>query len=95
MGRNRPVYPNYWSVLMSEMAHAGGDPHELVTVYTVKEPTLAELLKRELAMEGIRCEVSGENQAGLAGVLNIDLLVQAVDVDRARKFLAQHEERSR
>lgn len=72
-----------------------GDPHELVKVYTVNEPTLAELLRAELASEGIRCEVSGENQAGLAGVLNIQLLVQAIDVDRARKILESGEQRHR
>jgi hypothetical protein len=80
---------------MTDVQRSTGDPHELVTVYSVHEPTLAELLRQELATEGIRCEISGENQAGLAGVLKIDLLVQAVDADRARTFLAQHEQRSR
>lgn len=70
-----------------------GDPHELVTVYTVQEPTLAELLRQELAAEGIRCEISGENQAGLSGLLRIDLLVQAMDADRARQLLAEIEKR--
>jgi hypothetical protein len=70
-----------------------GDPHELVTVYTVNEPTLAELLRQELASDGIRCEISGENQAGLAGILKIDLLVQSADACRAREFLAEYEER--
>ena len=70
-----------------------GDPHELVTVYTVQEPTLAELLRQELSAEGIRCEVSGENQAGLAGLLRIDLLVQAMDADRARQILSAFEAR--
>lgn len=70
-----------------------GDPHELVTVYTVQEPTLAELLRQELAAEGIRCEVSGENQAGLSGLLRIDLLVQAMDADRARRLLSEFEQR--
>jgi hypothetical protein len=70
-----------------------GDPHELVTVYTVQEPTLAELLRNELAAEGVRCEVSGENQAGLTGLLRIDLLVQAMDADRARQILAEFERR--
>jgi hypothetical protein len=73
-------------------AHTG-DPHELVTVYTVQEPTLAELLRQELAAEGIRCEISGENQAGLTGLLRIDLLVQAMDADRARRLLSEFEQR--
>ena len=80
---------------MSETQQPAGDPHELVKVYTVTEPTLAELLCQELEMEGIKCEVGGENQAGLAGVLNIDLLVQAVDAERARRFLEKHEHHSR
>jgi hypothetical protein len=70
-----------------------GDPHELVTVYTVQEPTLAELLRQELAAEGIRCQVSGENQAGLSGLLRIDLLVQAMDSERARQILSAFEAR--
>lgn len=80
---------------MSDQPQPSEDPHELVKVYTVNEPTLAELLRQELAMEGIKCEIGGENQAGLAGVLNIDLLVEAVNADRAKKFIAQHEHRSR
>jgi len=79
-------------------SHAGahtGDPHELVTVYTVQEPTLAELLRQELAADGIRCEISGENQAGLTGLLRIDLLVQAVAADRARQLLEGFENRQR
>lgn len=72
-----------------------GDPHELVKVSTVTEPTLAELLRAELASEGIRCEISGENQAGLAGVLSIQLLVQAIDADRARRILESCEQRHR
>jgi len=79
----------------SDASRLSGDPHELVAVYTVNEPTLAELLRAELASEGIRCEVSGENQAGLAGVLKIQLLVQAADAERARKFLAECEQRHR
>lgn len=78
---------------MTDPSSAGRDPDELMTVYTVNEPTLAELLRAELAAEGIRCEVSGENQAGLAGVLQIDLLVRAADFDRARKFIRRHEAR--
>jgi hypothetical protein len=71
------------------------DPDELVTVYTVNEPTQAELIRAELNAEGIAAQVSGENQAGLSGVLRIDILTRARDADRARKFLAQHEHRFR
>jgi len=78
---------------MSPGQQHAGDPHELVRVYSVHEPTLAELLRQELVAQGIRCEISGENQAGLTGVLNVDLLVQATDVDRARELLAELEAR--
>ena len=71
------------------------DPDEIVTVYTVNEPTQAELIRAELHSEGIAAEVSGENQAGLSGVLRIDILTRARDADRARKFLEQHEHRFR
>jgi hypothetical protein len=69
------------------------DPEEIVTVYTVNEPTQAELIRAELHAEGIAAEVSGDNQAGLTGILRIDILTRARDADRARKFLAQHEHR--
>jgi hypothetical protein len=78
---------------MSESARSTVDPDELVTIYTAREPTLAELIRNELEAEGIRCEVSGENQGGLAGVLNVDVLVRACDADRARLFIKEHEER--
>jgi Putative prokaryotic signal transducing protein len=69
------------------------DANELVRVYTVNEPTLAELIRAELQGEGIACEVSGENQAGFSGVITIEIFVRAKDADRARKFIEQHEHR--
>lgn len=69
------------------------DPNELVSVYTVNEPTLAELIRAELHGEGIACEVGGETQAGFSGVLRIDVLVRAKDADRARRFIEEHEHR--
>jgi hypothetical protein len=40
----------------------------------------------------VKCEISGESQAGLAGIstMGIELLVRAEDYDRARDFLAKH-----
>jgi len=67
------------------------DPNELVTIYTVMEPTRAELIKAELTDNGIRCEIGGESQAGLAGALEIDILVRAIDADRAHKIITEHE----
>ncbi len=76
---------------MSDSARTDYDPDELVSVYTAHEPTIAELIKGELESEGIRCEVSGENQGGLAGVLKVDVLVRAADEERARAFISAHE----
>ncbi len=64
---------------------------DLVTVHTVKDPTLAEIIKLALHEEGIACEIGGESQAGLAGAFDIDLLVKAVDADRAKKIIESHD----
>ncbi|MEZ6057407.1 MAG: DUF2007 domain-containing protein [Planctomycetaceae bacterium] len=68
------------------------DPDELVTVYTVVEPTRAELLRAVLQSEGIRCNIGGETQAGLTGTTSIDILVRAIDADRAHRLIVSHEE---
>ena len=68
-------------------------PDELLAVYSTDDANEAEVLKAALHNEGIRCEISGESQAGLTGLSNlpIELLVRAEDFDRARAFLAQHQ----
>lgn len=63
------------------------DANELVTVYTLSDPYRAEIIKDVLQSEGIRCELGGEGQAGLTGLLDIDVLVRAVDADRAEKII--------
>ena len=78
---------------MSDTARSDYDPDELVCVYTAHEPTIAELIRTELQAEGIRCEVSGENQGGLAGVLKVEVLVRAADEEQARAFISAHEGR--
>jgi hypothetical protein len=67
-------------------------PDDILTVYTTDNANEAELLKAALHGEGIKCEVSGEGQAGLAGLgsMEIQLLVRAEDFDRARAYLEQH-----
>lgn len=67
-------------------------PDDLLSVYSPKNATEAEILRNALHSEGIRCEISGENQAGFAGIggLEIQLLVRAEDFDRARAFLEEH-----
>jgi hypothetical protein len=63
------------------------ESEDLVSVYTVKNPTEAEMVRNALKAVGIACEIGGEGQAGLAGVLEIDVLVHAGDVIAARKHL--------
>jgi hypothetical protein len=68
------------------------EPHDLVTVYSVNNPTHAEIIRNFLQREGIACELGGEKQMGLTGIMQIDILVRAEDADRAGKLIAQHEE---
>ena len=67
------------------------DGDELVTVYTLKDPYKAEIIKNALRGEGILCELDGEGQAGLSDVLDIGVLVRARDADLARGLIEQHE----
>lgn len=67
------------------------EAQDLVPVYTCTNETEAEILRNALHAEGIACEIEGEHQAGLAGILAIRLLVRALDADRARRYLEQHE----
>ena len=68
--------------------------HEPVPIYTVNDPATAEILRVMLEQEGIRCEIEGAHQGGLAGVLSIRLLVPATEAQRAREFLDAHESTS-
>jgi hypothetical protein len=70
-------------------------PDEPFTIYTLNDYYEAEIIKSALESEGIRCELDGERQAGLAEVLPIGITVRAKDADRARKIIIQHEERDR
>ena len=63
------------------------EAQEPVTVYTVKNPAEAQMVRNALQAEGIAAEISGDDQAGLAGVLTIDILVKAIDLDRARQVI--------
>jgi hypothetical protein len=67
-------------------------PDDLVSVYSTSDANEAEILRAALHDEGVKCEISGESQAGLAGIstMGIELLVRAEDYDRARDFLAKH-----
>lgn len=59
---------------------------ELVTVYLVKRPGLAEIIRLALQSEGIDCFVEGEGQA-FSGIVDVELQVKAQDADRARQFI--------
>ncbi|MFT5325150.1 MAG: hypothetical protein ACI8P0_003017 [Planctomycetaceae bacterium] len=61
---------------------------QLVEVYSVTDPNVAEIIKAALQREGISCWIEGENQAGLSGVLSITLLTRAKDADHARRIIA-------
>jgi hypothetical protein len=68
-------------------------PDEPVTIYTLNDPYEAEIIKNALQSEGIRCELQGEGQAGLAEILPIVVVVRARDADEARRIVQKHEER--
>jgi hypothetical protein len=65
--------------------HAMSD--ELVTVYSLKSATQAEVIKIALEANGIPCFLEGESQAGLAGIFDIEVQVQAADADAARELI--------
>jgi Putative prokaryotic signal transducing protein len=71
------------------------DSEEPVVVYTVNDPTVAEMIRNALHEEGIVAEISGESQGGFSGVLEIDVLTKAIDADRARKIIEGLEEHHR
>lgn len=65
------------------------DSNELTTIFTTGDPNLARMIVNELKAEGIDATVSGENQAGLSGILDVEVLVRAWDADRAKKILEE------
>jgi nucleotide-binding universal stress UspA family protein len=65
------------------------DRDELTTVFTTGDPNLARMVANELKSEGINATVSGENQAGLSGILDVEVLVRAWDADRARTIIEE------
>lgn len=69
------------------------EPLDSVTVYKVTDPNRAEIIKSALASEGIHCDLGGENQAGFTGLWEIEVMVRAIDADRAKKIIESHESR--
>ena len=62
---------------------------DLVSICTVTSPTEAEIIRGVLQSAGIACEIGGESQAGLVGVLGIDVMTHLDDADAARNHLKQ------
>ncbi len=69
------------------------DIDDLVTIYTVRDPTKAEVIRIALHDNGIACQIDGEYQAGFTGAIDIGILVKAVDADRATKLIESALER--
>ena len=67
------------------------DRQSPVIVYTTNDLLAAEVVQNALRAEGIPCELGGAGQAGLSGIMEIELLVAAENADRATKLIAQHE----
>jgi hypothetical protein len=67
------------------------DIHEPVVAYTVKDPMEAEIIRSFLKSKGIPCTIGGEHQIGLAGVMDIEIIVRSVDADRVHKLLEAHD----
>jgi hypothetical protein len=66
------------------------EANEPVALCSTNNPSEAELLKTLLEGAGVKCELDGANQGGLAGVLDIRVLVRAWDAERARTVLDSH-----
>ena len=69
------------------------DFNDPVTVYTVRDPASAEIIRIALHDAGIACEIDGEYQAGFTGAIDIGIIVKAEDADRALKLIESALER--
>ncbi len=63
---------------------------DLVSVYTLKNPAIAEIVKNAFEAEGIPCRLDNESQAGLTGIFDIQVLVRSADAVRARELIETH-----
>lgn len=66
------------------------DAEELVEVYSVNDPTKAELVANLLRDHGIACSLDGEHQAGFTGIFKVGILVKAEDADHAARVIETH-----
>lgn len=63
------------------------DTEELVEIYSTTHEADAEVIRGLLETEGIDSQVSGANQGGFAGVLDVKVYVKACDEERARSVI--------
>ena len=68
------------------------DQNELLTVYTTTDANEAEVIRGAIQAEGMKCDIVGEGQAGLAGLdtMEIEIIVRAEDFDQAKAFIDEH-----
>ena len=65
------------------------DTEELVEVYSTTHEADAEVIRGLLETEGIDSQISGANQGGFAGVLDVKIYVKASDEVRVRIILEE------
>ena len=72
------------------------DIHDPVSVCSLGDSVRAEIIKNALEAEGIRCFLDGRNQGAFTGIpaMQINVLVDAINADRARKVIEGHEKGS-
>ena len=66
---------------------------DLVTVYSAMDEPDAEVIKVVLEAEGIDCIIANAGQGGLSGVIPAHVQVRSEDAERAKAFIAEHENR--
>jgi hypothetical protein len=62
-----------------------------VEIYRLTDSAHASIIQNALEDEGIPCQLEGEHQGGLTGVLEVRLLVQPQDEERAAALIRDHE----
>ena len=66
------------------------EENELVKLMTVQTAAEAEVVRLALHADRIDCQIDGELQAGLAGVLPIKIYVKSADLDQAKTIVDFH-----
>lgn len=62
-------------------------PDDLVVLCRTRDALQAELIRRALGDEPIACQISGSHQAGLTGILDVEVLVRSADLTAAQAVL--------